>query len=648
MKQIKIEDLLKYRFIENLSFDPSGRNYAYQLASIDKKKDDYFRTVYVNKKAFPADRSTSILSWYDEKHLIVTEESKDKKAVLQKYLLLDIETGKRKNFFSFPLGISSLKVVDRDTLVFTAFIDANDPDLYLLDKEKLQKKKEERKKEADYEVLDEIPYWFNGMGFRNKKRNALFVCQLRPFRIRRITEPLFDVSSFEVKDRKIYFFGSSYDRRLPLYQKIYVHDIDRSKTDCIYGKETHMLSGIVFFDDQIHVRASDCRKYGLNQTAEFHLLKDGELVPLKPFDRTLDESAAVDITLGGGKCNVRKDGFYYTLATEKDHIELWQIDHKLNKKKLVSMPLISFFDVGTDRIVFCGCDDRSLPELYEYTFKDRNVKRISSFNVNALKDRYVAVPREIGYESLGMELNGWVLLPKDFDKKKKYPAVLDVHGGPRAVYTRAFFHEMQVWASQGYFVLYTNIRGSDGRGDEFADIRGKYGQDDYRNLMDFVDTVLIRYPQIDKSRLCETGGSYGGFMTNWIIGHTDRFCCAASQRSIANWTGFTYLSDIGVYFSADQCGTDDPILDAKKLWDHSPLKYADSVRTPTLFIHSDQDYRCPMAEGMQMMQALADRNVQTRLVLFHGENHELSRSGKPSHRLRRLKEITDWFNAHAN
>ena len=165
-------------------------------------------------------------------------------------------------------------------------------------------------------------------------------------------------------------------------------------------------------------------------------------------------------------------------------------------------------------------------------------------------------------------------------------------------------------------------------------------------VMDFTDAVLAKYPQIDPRRLCETGGSYGGFMTNWIIGHTGRFCCAAAQRSIANWLGFYGMSDIGFYFAADQTAGD--IYDSpEKLWAQSPLKYAANVTTPTLFIHSDEDYRCPMAEGLQMYASLVDRGVEARLCLFHGETHELSRSGKPKHRQRRLKEITDWFEGHA-
>ena len=196
--------------------------------------------------------------------------------------------------------------------------------------------------------------------------------------------------------------------------------------------------------------------------------------------------------------------------------------------------------------------------------------------------------------------------------------------------------------------MFTNIRGSDGRDDAFADIRGQYGFVDYQNLMDFTDAVLAEYTNIDQSKLCVTGGSYGGFMTNWIITHTSRFCAAASQRSISNWVSMTFISDIGLYFCTNECGTDGLFdeADTEKLWKHSPLKYAKGAKTPTLFIHSDEDYRCPLPEGMQMMQALAAQNVETRMVIFHGENHELSRSGKPEHRLRRLREITDWFESH--
>ena len=132
-------------------------------------------------------------------------------------------------------------------------------------------------------------------------------------------------------------------------------------------------------------------------------------------------------------------------------------------------------------------------------------------------------------------------------------------------------------------------------------------------------------------------------MTNWIIGHTHRFAVAASQRSISNWISMEGTSDIGPYFGMDQAGGN-AWENFDQAWWHSPLKYADKCTTPTLFIHSDEDYRCWMVEAYQMFSALKVHGVESRICLFHGENHELSRSGKPNHRIRRLKEITDWFN----
>ena len=310
--------------------------------------------------------------------------------------------------------------------------------------------------------------------------------------------------------------------------------------------------------------------------------------------------------------------------------------------------MLCSMDVNDKQIAVVYQDWNHVAELYVMDRDGKNMTQVTTLNAEALEGRYIAKPNRLDYTSCGLDLRGWVLLPEDYSPKKKYPAILDVHGGPRCVYGETFFHEMQYWVSRGFVVFYTNIKGSDGRGDAFADIRGDYGGTDFTNLMDFTDAVLAAYPNIDKKRICETGGSYGGFMTNWIIGHTNRFAACASQRSISNWVSFSYISDIGEYFGPDQCGAKNTFGEKNHeiLWEHSPLKYADRVKTPTLFLHSDEDYRCPLPEGMQMMQALASRGIDTRLIVFKGENHELSRSGKPKHRIRRLDEITTWFENH--
>jgi dipeptidyl aminopeptidase/acylaminoacyl peptidase len=272
---------------------------------------------------------------------------------------------------------------------------------------------------------------------------------------------------------------------------------------------------------------------------------------------------------------------------------------------------------------------------------------LTSLNDHALRDRAIsdAVPFTATSPD-GTQVDAWLFPPVGLDPSAKVPVVLSIHGGPRTASSEIFFHEFQMLAGKGYAVLVSNPRGSSGRGNEFADIRGKYGTVDYDDLMAVVDEALARFPSLDRDRLAVAGGSYGGFMTNWIIGHTDRFRAAVSERSISNWIQKFCSTDIGYYFNHDQIGETPWSDGGEKLWWHSPLRYADRAKTPTLFIHSEQDYRCTLAEGIQMFTALRYHGVETRLVMFREENHELSRSGKPKHRIRRLEEIVAWYERH--
>jgi dipeptidyl aminopeptidase/acylaminoacyl peptidase len=298
-----------------------------------------------------------------------------------------------------------------------------------------------------------------------------------------------------------------------------------------------------------------------------------------------------------------------------------------------------------DNLYLVGLYQQKLQEIYQIDLNAQHIKQQTRFNQKVLKNHYVATPKEIVLHHESHDVKGFVLYPKDFNPQFKYPAILDIHGGPKTVYGKVYYHEMQHWANEGYFVFFANPRGSDGKGDDFADIRGKYGTIDYNDLMNFTQLVLKKVKSIDDKRLFVTGGSYGGFMTNWIVGQTHLFRAAATQRSISNWLSFYGTSDIGFYFATDQ--TDGhPNIDTEKLWNQSPMKYALNIKTPLLFIHSDQDYRCPIEQAMQLYTLLKEREIDSKLVWFKGETHELSRSGKPQARIKRLSEITNWFNRY--
>ncbi|AXF54560.1 S9 family peptidase [Salicibibacter kimchii] len=244
----------------------------------------------------------------------------------------------------------------------------------------------------------------------------------------------------------------------------------------------------------------------------------------------------------------------------------------------------------------------------------------------------------------GWDIEGWLLYPYNYDPGEKYPLILEIHGGPHAMYGYSFFHELQVLAGKGYAVLYTNPRGSHGYGQHFVDaVRGDYGGNDYTDLMAALEQTLERFSFIDDTRLGVTGGSYGGFMTNWIVSHTNRFKAAVTQRSIANWLSFYGVSDIGYYFTKWEIGEhllDDP----KKLWDHSPLKYAREVETPILILHGEHDLRCPIEQAEQWFTVLNYYGKEAVFVRFPEANHELSRNGPPRLRAARLEEIVHWFN----
>ncbi|HEX2865208.1 MAG TPA: S9 family peptidase, partial [Deinococcales bacterium] len=247
----------------------------------------------------------------------------------------------------------------------------------------------------------------------------------------------------------------------------------------------------------------------------------------------------------------------------------------------------------------------------------------------------------------GFTVEGWLMFPAGFEPGARFPLIHSIHGGPATTVGGAFTFEHQFLAGHGYAVLLGNIRGSAGYGPaQTAGILGTYGLGDADDLTALLDAVLERYAWIDPQRVAAVGGSYGGFMVNWLSGHSDRYACAITERSICNWVSFWGTSDIGFNFATREHGTASVTADAEALWERSPLKYVDRVKLPTLIIHSEEDHRCPIEQAEQWFVALRQRGVPVRFVRFPDESHDLSRSGRPDRRVARLGEILGWLDAH--
>ena len=659
MGTLQLKDFLNYRFLSGLKYAPGGKRAAFAVSVCNEEDNGYESRLWLYdgelRQMTDLGKERSFF-WEDEHHILfpAVRSAKEKKRAEAKeqftsYYRLDVRGGEAVHAFTLPFAAVRLEKVPGGWVALGS-IDANHPDYYLMNAEERAGFAKEQTEEADYEVLDEIPFWGNGEGFNNKHRTALFhIPDDGP--IVRITEPLEYVSDLVFWDDAVFFLSQTFHAKMPLVgTEIRRLDLRTGKAALVLACPDLNLSSMKVVGDQLWLSGSEGERYGINENAWVYTMSRGNcwLDVLREEEYSMYPIVGSDCRYGGGEIwQVKGDNLYF-LTTREDSSHLYCLDADGETAPVITRPgsidCIAM-DEAADSVLMVAMYDGKLQELYAADLTSGEVRQLSRFNEDVLQDKYVAQYQPLTVQSCGETISGYVLLPKDFDFRKSYPAILDIHGGPKTVYGPVFYHEMQLWANMGYFVFFCNPKGGDGRDNAFADIRGHYGETDYQNLMDFTDAVLEKYPQIDKTKVCVTGGSYGGFMTNWIIGHTDRFCCAASQRSISNWLSFYGVSDIGWFFAADQCAGniyDNP----EKLWNLSPLKYAANVKTPTLFIHADEDYRCPLEQGLQMYTALMDRGIESRLCLFHGENHELSRSGKPKHRVRRLQEITDWFEDH--
>jgi len=269
--------------------------------------------------------------------------------------------------------------------------------------------------------------------------------------------------------------------------------------------------------------------------------------------------------------------------------------------------------------------------------------RVTDFNRKLWSQLNLTPPEEFNYTSFdGKRIQGWIQKPPDFDPKKKYPLVINIHGGPHAAYGWIFDHEFQWMAARGYVVLYLNPRGSTSYGQDFGNIiQYHYPGDDYRDLMIGVDELLKR-GYIDAKKLAVTGGSGGGVLTDWTITHTDRFAAAVSQRDISNWASWWYTADFTLFqphwFQAP------PFEDPQDYTNRSAITFVKNIHTPVLFVLGESDYRTPQdSGGEQLFRALKFLKRPTAMVVFPHETHELSRSGEPWHRIDRLDHIVGWF-----
>ncbi len=309
---------------------------------------------------------------------------------------------------------------------------------------------------------------------------------------------------------------------------------------------------------------------------------------------------------------------------------------------------VTSFDVDAQGRVIYAASTMQDPSALYLRDVDGHVVTLYKPNEKFLSEHEVRPVEEIRYPSDGFQIQGWVMTPPDFDPARKYPLALEIHGGPSAMWspgTRSMWQEWQALASAGYVVFFCNPRGSGGYGEKFLIAnRGDWGDGPMNDILRGVEQV-VSHGYVDTARMVMTGGSYGGYLTAWIVGRDHRFKAAVAQRGVYNMISMRGVTDIP-WFNDREAGAS-PWEDVGKLWAMSPISLAPQVQTPLLLEHSEQDYRVPISQAEELYLALRSFKKTVELIRWPREGHELSRSGEPKHRAERVQRILEWFGQYA-
>ena len=610
MKKVTSKDFFSFKFVGDPQISPDGSKVLFNISEPNERKNDYTQKLFIydgkKVKPFTNGPHDGNASWSPDgkKIAFISKRSKDKGNDL---LVIDVNGGEAQVVSHFDNGITSAKWLNSKALVA------------------LVVEKEKKDPKDDVHVIDKIPFWFNGKGFIYDLSFQLYMVNLNGKKKKLTSEKGF-IESFVCSPdgKKVAFVEVPDIEKNPMISDLFIMAIGKDPLKLTNSKMS--VSQVVWSPDsaQLAFTASDLKHGSFTNERIYKINAKKNARMRKICDVDLSKWNAVNSDSRGDS----PSPFYwvgewiYFIMTDGPAAKIYRVKAKSGKVEEViggkrSVDGFSVSKNGTK--AFVAMDFTSLDELY--ILKGEREKQVTHINSKYLQKLSLSTPEHFYVKtSDGKKIDAWMMKPVNFDPKEKYPAILEIHGGPKTAYGYGFSLEFQILTSHGYAVIFSNPRGSDGYGEEFSNIFGAYGKRDYQDLMEVVDEAVKKYEFIDEKRLGVTGGSYGGYMTNWIVGQTSRFKAAVSQRSISNWTSFFGTTDIGYFFGPEQLGGD-PWTNAKGYTEMSPLTYADKVDTPLLLIHSMEDKRCWMAEALQFFTALKYFGKEAKLALFPDETH---------------------------
>jgi len=658
-KKLISQDLHFIKLIENPQLSPDGKKVIFVLKTIDPKLNNYRSVLCQIPSSGPAPVIEELTQGPadfeprfspDGRRIAFTRKVND---VSQLFI---IERSGEE-----PLQITHLKgdvsdiawSPDSEKIVFSATVYENDPNI---DGEDLY-----QKYNKDVKVVDHIFYKCDGQGFVYNKRSQLFVAELTAHKITQLTFGEHDADSPRfAPDGKSIVFSSN------------------PKGDCGYGLVSHICQisvlggepqkltpGDVCFTKPAYSPDGKWIAYtGYNDSNNWYAswrlwiisTETGKQECLTPQSNFCVGNHSVDdlqnYTPGELPAWGRNSQSLFVTVSDAGQVYLIEVDLKSKefKKYAQGNHVINAWHLGNDcQGAILSISDPTTPnDLWRLSFSSDQLTKLTDINTEFRKSFSFLEPESLRVTSQdGTNVEGWILKPPEMEADKKYPAILEIHGGPMAMYAWTFFFEFQLLAHEGYVVVYSNPRGSFGYGEAFTEsVKWHWAERDYEDLTAILEKVLLN-DFIDRNRLGVAGGSYGGFMTCHILARTDRFKAAVAMRSIINEYSRYGTSDSG--FMGYLVGNDKecvPWRNPEAFLKVSPISYVENIKTPLLLLHSEQDHLCPIEQSEQLFTALKKLKREVRFIRFPDESHDLSRTGKPWHRIFRLDRILHWFDLY--
>jgi len=656
-RHIASDDIYGFKLISDPRFAPDGQRVAYIVTTIEREKNDYRSSIYIaaadgssTRRITRSDAKDSAARWSpDGVHIAFLSNRADKPQIW----MIHADGGEAWQVSSLSEGVGSFGW-SPDGQTFVAVSKSTT-------ESEANVGKPDEKEESDVRHITKIRYRTDGEGFLDQKPKNLWLIPAFSGDARQLTSSDIDDTdpSWSPSGREIAFVTNrTANREMNNVSEVWAVSAHGTEERRIIGGDDASFGSPGWSQDgsRLAVLGNWSAPSGGSVNDNLWLVpaggSDGENLTGE-FDRSITDAAMSDIFASSPTRPVwSPDGeTIYTLVSDSGSTQIYAVSSGNGELRQITdgSRRISALDVSTDgnRLAFISATATNPGDLYVTTADGSNERQLTHINDEFLSSFTLSEPEEFRVSSQpdGAEIQGWIMKPVDFEPGRKYPMILEIHGGPHAMYSNTLMHEFQLMAARGYVVLYTNPRGSSGYGESFTRYTHEaWGEKDMPDVMAAVDWA-VGQGYVDENRLGVTGGSYGGYMTLWIIGHTDRFKAAVTQRCVSNLYSFYGTSDIGFTFGEHEFGGT-PWERREHFMKYSPISYVADMKTPLLITHSEEDYRCPIEQAEQVFISLKRLGREVELVRFPDENHNLSRTGKPKHRIERFEYIIGWFDKH--